>query len=103
MIRGTAKGRCNVRSGTNNPCLRLAALEIAGVPFCERCAREQEAYFAVGELTQTLANDRVEQSRRFRRNEPLVGRLVEMLRRIRGVERADRVVREDRTKAATGG
>jgi hypothetical protein len=23
-----------------------------GIPFCEACAREQEAYFAIGELTQ---------------------------------------------------
>jgi hypothetical protein len=27
-------------------------VEIQGIPFCERCAGEQEAYFAVGELTQ---------------------------------------------------
>jgi hypothetical protein len=25
-------------------------VEIRGVPFCETCAREQEAYFAVGQL-----------------------------------------------------
>ncbi len=102
LIRETAIGRCGVRSGTDSPCLRLAALEIGGVPFCERCAREQEAYFAVGELTQALAANRAEQSRRFRRNEPLVGRLVETLRKIRGVERAGRAVRKDRAKAAAG-
>jgi hypothetical protein len=33
-------------------------VEIQGVPFCERCAREQEAYFAIGELTQEPASDR---------------------------------------------
>jgi hypothetical protein len=33
-------------------------VEIRGVPFCERCAREQEAYFAIGELTQGPASDR---------------------------------------------
>jgi len=27
-------------------------VEIRGIPFCEACAREQEAYFAIGELTQ---------------------------------------------------
>ena len=102
MIRATATGRCGVRSGTDSPCLRPAALEIGGVPFCERCAREQEAYFAVGELTQALATNRVEQSQRFRRNEPLVGRLVETLLKIREVERAGRAVREDRAKAAAG-
>ncbi len=102
MIRGTVTGRCGVRSGTDNSCLRLAALDIGGVPFCESCAREQEAYFAVGELTQALAANRAEQSQGFRRNEPLVGRLVETLRKIRGVERAGRAVREDRAKAAAG-
>jgi hypothetical protein len=25
-------------------------VKILGVPFCEQCAREQEAYFAIGEL-----------------------------------------------------
>ena len=27
-------------------------MKIWGIPFCERCAREQEAYFAIGKLTQ---------------------------------------------------
>jgi hypothetical protein len=27
-------------------------VEIRGIPFCEACAREQEMYFAIGELTQ---------------------------------------------------
>ena len=27
-------------------------VEIRGIPFCEACAREQMAYFAIGELTQ---------------------------------------------------
>jgi hypothetical protein len=26
-------------------------VQIRGIPFCEACAREQEAYFAIGELT----------------------------------------------------
>ena len=43
--------RCQVRSGTALPCRRAAVVEIGGVPFCGPCAREQEAYFAIGELT----------------------------------------------------
>jgi hypothetical protein len=42
---------CQVRSKTESPCLHLAVVEVRGVPFCEACAREQEAYFAIGELT----------------------------------------------------
>ena len=30
-------------------------MEIRGIPFCEACAREQEAYFAIGELRQDEA------------------------------------------------
>ena len=30
-------------------------VEIRGIPFCEACAREQKAYFAIGELTQEEA------------------------------------------------
>ena len=43
---------CQVRSGTDNPCRRPASVRIGGVSFCEPCARQQEAYFAVGELTE---------------------------------------------------
>ena len=43
---------CQVRSKTNSPCPRRAVVEIRGVAFCGPCAREQEAYFAIGELTQ---------------------------------------------------
>jgi hypothetical protein len=32
-------------------------VEILGIPFCEACAREQEAYFAIGELTQEETRD----------------------------------------------
>jgi hypothetical protein len=42
---------CQVRSKTGNPCPRRAEVEILGVAFCGPCAREQEAYFAIGELT----------------------------------------------------
>jgi hypothetical protein len=43
--------QCQVGSKTDRPCPRLAVVEIRGVPFCERCAREQEAYFAIGEMS----------------------------------------------------
>jgi hypothetical protein len=46
-----------VHSGTDNPCLRPAMVKVRGVPFCEPCAREQEAYFAIGELTHEEARD----------------------------------------------
>jgi hypothetical protein len=46
---------CQVRSRTQSPCLHQAVVEILGIPFCEACAREQEAYFAIGELTQEEA------------------------------------------------
>ena len=45
-------GSCQVRSKTQSPCLQRAVVEILGIPFCEACASEQEAYFAIGELTQ---------------------------------------------------
>ena len=41
---------CQVRSETEYPCPRRAVAEIGGVAFCGPCAREQEAYFAIGEL-----------------------------------------------------
>ena len=48
---GTAiPAQCQVRSKTENPCPRRAVAEIRGVAFCGPCAREQEAYFAIGEL-----------------------------------------------------
>ena len=45
------RGPCQVRSKTDHPCPHRAAVEIRGIPFCEPCAREQEAYFAIGDLT----------------------------------------------------
>jgi hypothetical protein len=62
-----------VRSSTDSPCPRTAEVEILGVAFCGACAREQEAYFAIGELT-----DDEEESRDLRS-----GPLVEALERIR--------------------
>jgi hypothetical protein len=70
--------RCQVRSGTERPCQRPAVVKIRGVSFCERCAREQEAYFTIGELT--------EAPRRLHDDESLVGMLDRMrwIRRRRG-------------------
>ena len=56
----TELGPCQVRSKTDQPCPHQAVMEIWGIPFCEACAREQEAYFAIGKLTmqaQGLASD----------------------------------------------
>lgn len=44
-------GSCQVRSGTDLPCGRSATVRLLGVLFCEECAREQNAYFAIGDLT----------------------------------------------------
>jgi hypothetical protein len=57
----TKLGLCQVGSKTEHPCPNQAVLEIWGIPFCEACAREQEAYLAIGKLTmraQGLASDR---------------------------------------------
>jgi hypothetical protein len=43
---------CQVRSKTESPCPHRAVVEIRGIAFCGPCARQQEAYFAIGELTQ---------------------------------------------------
>jgi hypothetical protein len=48
------------------------AVEIRGVPFCECCAREQEAYFTVGEITQELTKDRTRRAQNYL-DEPLAG------------------------------
>ena len=45
---------CWVRSATDDPCGQPATVEIPGVPFCERCAREHEEYAAIGALTDPL-------------------------------------------------
>jgi hypothetical protein len=57
----TKLGLCQVQSKTDQPCPNQAVMEIWGIPFCEACAREQEAYFDIGKLTmqpQGLAFDR---------------------------------------------
>ncbi len=47
-----------MRSETDRPCPHPAVVEIWGIPFCERGAREPAAYFAIGEITQELTGDR---------------------------------------------
>ena len=51
------QGPCQVRSSTQSPCLHQAVVEIQSIPFCGACAREQEVYFAIGELTQEQTRD----------------------------------------------
>ena len=62
MVGTTTKlGPSQVRSKTQRPCPHRAVMEIWGIPFCEACAREQETYFAIGNLTmgaQGLASNR---------------------------------------------
>ena len=53
----TKQGPCQVRSMTKSPCPRRAEVEILGVAFCGPCARQQEAYFAIGELTREGPQD----------------------------------------------
>jgi hypothetical protein len=50
-------GDCQVRSKTESPCPRGAEVEILGVDFCGPCARQQEVYFAIGELTHEDGQD----------------------------------------------
>ena len=57
----TKPGPCQMRSKTESPCLHRAVVELQGMPLCEACAREQEAYFAIGELAteaQEVASER---------------------------------------------
>ena len=57
MVAATKPAPCQVRNKTGNPCPRRAEVEILGVAFCGPCAREQEAYFAIGELVDEEAQD----------------------------------------------
>ena len=76
MIQATTKRvPCQVRSKTESPCLHRAVEEIRGIPFCGACAREQEAYFAIGELTR--------EETQGLRSEPLSKTLGETLEGIR--------------------
>jgi hypothetical protein len=70
LIGATTKlGPCQVRSKTERPCPHQAVLKIRGIPFCESCAREQEAYFAIGKLTM--------QPQELGSNRELAGRIAE--------------------------
>ena len=71
----TKRVPCQVRSKTQSPCLHRAVVKIRGIPFCEACAREQEAYFAIGELTR--------EETQGLRNEPLSKTLGKTLARLR--------------------
>ena len=51
MTEATMPVPCQVRRNTESPCPHRAVVEIRGIAFCGPCAREQEAYFAIGELT----------------------------------------------------
>ena len=57
MTEVTKPGRCQVRIYAESPCPRSAEVEILGVAFCGPCARQQEAYFAIGELTHEDGRD----------------------------------------------
>jgi hypothetical protein len=67
-------GPCQVRSRTQSPCLHQAVVEILGMPFCEACAREQEVYFAIGELTQGGTSGTSESSHLENRSPKRLGR-----------------------------
>ena len=47
-------GPCQVRSQTAHPCTHQAVVRIQGVLFCEACAQEQKAYFALGEPAEEM-------------------------------------------------
>lgn len=53
----TKPGPCQVRTKTESPCPRSAEVEILSVAFCGLCARQQEVYFSIGELTPEEARD----------------------------------------------
>ena len=83
----TELGACQVRSGTDSFCRRPAVMKIRGVPFCEPCAHEQEAYFAIGELTEDP---------QYIRDERLVG----MVRRMRRTRLVRGIVEDHEPDAA---
>jgi hypothetical protein len=53
----TKPGPCQVRIYTESPCSRSAEVEIMVVAFCGPCARQQEVYFTIGELTHEERRD----------------------------------------------
>jgi hypothetical protein len=66
-----------VRIYTESPCQGSAEVEILGVAFCEPCACQQDAYFAIGELTH--------EEEQGPRSEPLAAALKMMRRERAGV------------------
>ena len=86
----TKPGPCQVRSKTEYPCLHQAVMEIRGIPFCERCAREQEAYFAIGELTRGKHSHRskplAEALERMRKERELTGGIITSKRNRSAIE-----------------
>jgi hypothetical protein len=74
----TKPGPCQVGSKTEDPCPRRAEVEILGVAFCGPCARQQEAYFSIGELTH--------EEEQGHRSEPLAAALKMMRRERAGVK-----------------
>jgi hypothetical protein len=75
LAEATKLAPCQVGNKTGNPCPRRSEVEVLGVAFCGACAREQEAYFAIGDL--------VDQEARDFRSEALAEAL-ERMRRVRG-------------------
>ncbi len=78
----TQEGPCQVRSKTERPCLHQAVVEIQGIPFCEACAREQEVYFAIGELTQEETRD-LRSEPLYRSRGKTLGKMLDGMRRRR--------------------
>lgn len=76
----TRPDACQARGGTDDPCLGFAVVKTFGVAFCESCARDQEAYFAIGELTRSREPD---DERERWANDPDDKSLVEALGRVR--------------------
>ncbi len=66
MTEAMIPGPCQVRSRAESPCLRSSAeVEILGVAFCGPCARQQAAYFSIGELTHEEVRDLRYENRGF--------------------------------------
>ena len=80
MTEPTMPVSCQVHGNTESPCIRLAEVEILGVAFCGGCAREQEAYFAIGELVareekQGVRSEQLAEAlKRIRREQRAVGK-----------------------------
>ena len=73
MTEATIAAPCQVRSKTESPCPHQAVVEIRGVAFCGPCAREQEVYFAIGELV-------AQEARHYLRSKSLAEALKSMRR-----------------------